>query len=103
MNYYLILLIIVIIWFGFLYVINSYLKNNKNFSLYGPAILFKTERGKKFIERISKYKIWRRYGDFGIILSFVIMFGTLALLIWEATLVPLIPKTNAPSPVEALG
>ncbi len=103
MNYYLIFLIILIIWFGFLYAINSYLKNNKNFSLYGPALLFKTERGKKFIERISRNRIWKRYGDFGIILSFVIMFGTLALLIWEATLVPLIPKSSAPSPIEALG
>lgn len=103
MNYYIIFLIILLIWLGFLYVINSYLKNNKNFSLYGPALMFKTEKGKKFIEKISRFKIWKKYGTFGIILSFIIMFGTLALLLWEATLVPLIPKSSVPSPLEALG
>ena len=103
MNYYIIFFVILLIWLGFLFIINFYIKNNKNFSLYGPALMFKTERGKKFIEKISRFKIWKKYGTFGIILSFIIMFGTLILLLWEATLVTAIPKSSAPSPLEALG
>lgn len=103
MNYYIVFLLILIVWLGFVYFINSRIKDSKNFSLFGPALMFKTEKGKKFIEYISRLRGWKKYGDFGIILSFIIMFSTLALLIWEATLVPSIPKSSAPSPIEALG
>ncbi len=103
MDGWLIALIAVIIWFVILAIMykKKYLKGN--LSLFGPALMIKTKRGKKFIERVGRRKFWKYYGDFGIILSFSLMFFIFSLLIWQAYLVTTIPPSKAPSPVEALG
>jgi membrane-associated protease RseP (regulator of RpoE activity) len=74
------------------------------FALSGPFLLLKTEKGKKFIDKLSKPKrFWKVYGDFSIALCIVVMFTFLVILIWVATLVLLIPRERAPSPEMLLG
>lgn len=75
-----------------------------SFALSGPFLLWKTERGKKFIEKLSKPKrLWKVYGDFSIVLSLIIMVTFLIVLIWVATLVMNIPKERVPSPEMIIG
>ena len=103
MNGWLIVLILLIIWFIILVIIYKKKWLSENLSFYGPALMIKTQRGKKFIEKIGKNKFWKWYGDFGIFLSFILMFFIFSLLIWQAYMVTTIPPSRAPSPVEALG
>lgn len=73
-------------------------------STVGPIIMWRTKRGRDFLDKLSRPKrFWRFYGDFSIALCILAMVVLLGLLIWEATLVPGIPKANAPSPELALG
>lgn len=45
-----------------------------NISLWGPALMWRTERGKKFIERLAKNKkFWIKYANSGIIICFILM------------------------------
>ncbi len=75
-----------------------------NMSPVGPLIMWKTARGKKLLDRLARpARFWRAYGDFAIVLCLVAMVALMGLLIWEATLVPRIPKENAPSPDLLLG
>ena len=103
MDGWLIALLIVVIWFILLAIMykKKYLKGN--LSLFGPALMIKTKRGKRFIERVGENKFWKYYGDFGIVLSFFLMFFIFSLLLWQAYMVTTIPPSRAPSPVEALG
>ncbi len=101
MDYLTIFIIILFIWIIILFLVKS--KKNKYFQLYGPAVMLKTERGKKFLEKISKNVFWKYFGTVSIYITIVTMILTIILLVWEATLVPLIPKSSAPSPLTALG
>lgn len=75
-----------------------------NMSPVGPIIMWKTVRGRQFLDRLSRRKrFWRAYGDFSILLCLVAMVGLTGLLVWEATLVPSIPSENAPAPELLLG
>ena len=67
-------------------------------------IMWRTDWGKKFIERISKYKLfWRRVGDLWVITVFFIMILMFLLLVWQATLAWQIPKTSSISPKMMIG
>jgi membrane-associated protease RseP (regulator of RpoE activity) len=55
----------------------------------GPILMWRTERGKAFLDRLARRRrFWEIFGDVSIALVVVAMFGTLAVLVWEATLVP---------------
>ena len=105
MNGWLIALILTIIWLAIVYYLfkKGYVKKEGNISLFGPAIMLKTSRGKKWIEKVGKHKVWEIYGYLGLFLSLFLMFAVFAMLIWQAYLVTTIPPNNAPSPMEALG
>ena len=98
----LIFLILLLIWISAIYIFRN--KESDSFSLWGPIVMWKTEKGKKLIERISKKeKFWKGYADFGIALSLFAMFATFALIIYNAYLSFLIPPENAPSPQMMIG
>lgn len=63
---------------------------------YGPAMLLKTERGLKFMEKLSVY---RRFWAFYALLSKFIVLGLMlfitGLLLYQLTLIPSIPKESA--------
>mgnify|MGYP003315969912 CR=1 FL=1 len=73
-------------------------------------LMWRTDWGKDFIERISQYNLfWRRVGDVWVVTVFVIMILMFSLLLWQATLAWQIPKTSAcllytsPSPRDQRG
>ena len=67
-------------------------------------IMWRTDWGKRFIERISQYKpFWRRVGDVWVVTVFFIMIMMFLLLAWQATLAWQIPKTSAVSPKMMIG
>ncbi len=73
------------------------------FDLMGPLLMWKTEKGKKFIDRISRKRIWKHYGNAAIIICIVAMFFTTLLIIWNVIIAFSIPPEAAPSPRLILG
>jgi membrane-associated protease RseP (regulator of RpoE activity) len=58
-----------------------------NISLWGPALMWRTERGKKLIGRIAKHKwLWVRYANAGIVVCFILMIMMLVLLLFTLPL-----------------
>lgn len=54
-----------------------------NITLWGPALMWRTERGKKFIERLAKNKkFWIKYANSGIIICFILMILMFLLLVF---------------------
>jgi len=71
-------------------------------TLQGPLLMWRTRRGKAFIERVaSKRRFWSWYGKAALWICLISMIAIMVLLVWEATIVPQI-KT-APSPQLVLG
>ena len=67
-------------------------------------LMWRTDWGKDFIEKISQNKpFWRRVGDIWVVTVFVIMILMFSLLVWQATLAWQIPKTSAVSPKMMIG
>ncbi len=74
------------------------------FAFQGPFLLWRTEKGKRFIEWLARPKrFWKVYGDFSVAITFVVMFTFLVILIWVAFLVMNIPKDRVPTPQMILG
>ncbi len=56
-----------------------------NVSLYGPALMWRTERGIRFLERRARRtRLWRVLGNASIVLCFITMILMTALIIWTA-------------------
>jgi membrane-associated protease RseP (regulator of RpoE activity) len=56
-----------------------------NISLYGPALLLRTTKGRNFLKKIaSKERFWKGFGNFGIVLCFILMVLMVIVLIWQA-------------------
>ncbi len=89
------------IWAAILYVVKK--KGGKHFTLMGPLIMWKTERGKELIDRIAKKKFWGAYGDASIVITIIAMIFTTYLIIWNVVISFKIPPQNAPSPQLMLG
>lgn len=71
---------------------------------YGPFLMWSTQRGKDLIERLARPKrFWLVYAAAAKWVCLVVMFLMMALLLWEATIVPMIPASSAPSPEMILG
>lgn len=71
----------------------------------GPLLMWKTVRGRNFIDRLAKLKrFWSGFGDASLVIVAATMAVTTFLLAWQATLVqsPAV-RENAPSPVLLLG
>lgn len=53
-----------------------------NISLWGPALMWRTEKGKRFIDRLARNKkFWIKYANTGIIACFILMILMFILLI----------------------
>ena len=102
---YIYTLIAIIIYILFLVVLK--LKGafkQERVSLWGPLLMWRTQKGKNLIEKLASAKrFWRGYGSVAIGICFITMILMMFFLIWAATLVPSIPKDRAPSPQLLIG
>jgi len=103
MNGYLIALVVFLAWCGGIYFLHRKKWLEKfNMSLYGPFIMWKTKKGRDFIERVARHKtLWNIYGMASLWICAGAMFTMMLLLLWEATIVT--QMTKAPSPELILG
>ena len=59
-----------------------------NISFYGPALMWRTEKGIQFLKNRAKHeRFWTIYGNTSIIFCFITMVLMTALMIWTAWLV----------------
>jgi membrane-associated protease RseP (regulator of RpoE activity) len=105
LNPYFLFFLAITLWILAVYVIyKKKVLEGTPFAFQGPFLLWRTEKGKKFIEWLSKPKrFWKAYGDFSVAITFVVMFTFLIILIWVAFLVLNIPKERVPTPQMILG
>ena len=83
----------------------GYLEKNNMELVWGRSFLmWRTDWGKDFIEKVSKNKpLWRRIGDVWVVTVFFIMIFMFLLLLWQATLAWQIPKSASVSPKMMIG
>ncbi len=96
LNTILLVLIVFLGYFTIIYGLNKFgIFKKYNVTLWGPIIMWRTKRGREFIDRLSKRRtFWRWYGNIGIVLctlTMVFMFITLIL----STIVVLTTETRA--------
>lgn len=93
------------LYLAMIYVLNKKkLLEKFNLGLAGPILMIHTERGKRFIEWVARVKrFWRIFGNASIMLCVIAMLCMSALLIWEVTVIPYIPKEKLPSPQMYIG
>ncbi len=73
-------------------------------SLYGPALMLKTKRGRDALDRIGRARrFWTIAADVGIALAALSMVTIVVVLALDAVVALQIPASAAPSPQEALG
>lgn len=102
MSLLLIALILILAWVAVLLVL--YRWEHDAVSLWGPAVMWKTEQGKRFIRRIAQRdRFWNRYADAGIVLCLAAMLGMFVLILWNVYLTFQIAPEQAPSPQMMLG
>jgi len=59
-----------------------------NISLYGPALLLRTNKGKNLLKKIARKKrFWKAYGSFAVVFCFIAMVIMVTVLILQAWLV----------------
>lgn len=75
-------------------------------SLYGPALLLRTKKGRGFLQLVAHRKrFWKAFGSFGVVFCFIVMVFITAVLIWQAwTILGFTPEEKAvlPGPEFAL-
>ena len=77
---------------------------NRPISLFGPALMIKTQRGRSALDRWGRFKrFWTPVSDFGIALSVLAMGVILALLVFGAIVSFRISAAQAPTVNEAVG
>lgn len=77
---------------------------DRSLSLFGPALMIKTQRGRTFLERIGRFRrFWSIAGDVGILFAAMAMVTVVVVLILDAAIALRVPASSAPSPAEALG
>lgn len=100
-----ILAVIIVVWAIVIFA----LRKKKYFakqgvSPYGPFIMWRTEGGKTFIDWLSKpARFWRAYAAVCKVVCLAVAVFIMALLMWEATVVPRIPDDQAPTLTMMLG
>jgi membrane-associated protease RseP (regulator of RpoE activity) len=102
---YTIVLIILLAWFVILF-LGQKLKfwEKIHAAPYGPFLMFKTVRGRNFIERLARRaRFWTLYGRVSIGITIGSMVTLMLLMIWEAFLVLGIPASAAPAPETLIG
>lgn len=75
-----------------------------NMTNWGPFIMWRTGRGRNLLDWLARpRRFWQAYAFAGKVAVIVTMVSMLALLLWEATIVPSIPAESAPTPDMMLG
>jgi membrane-associated protease RseP (regulator of RpoE activity) len=103
MNGYLIALIIFLAWIALVMIAKrmNWLEK-RSMSLFGPIIMWRTRKGREFIERLSSAaRLWTFFGKASLWICAGAMVTMMVLLLWEATIVSQVEK--APSPELILG
>ena len=78
--------------------------SDRAISLYGPALMLKTKRGREALDRIGRSRrFWTIAADVGITLAALAMATIMVVLILDAIVALQVPASAAPSPQEALG
>jgi membrane-associated protease RseP (regulator of RpoE activity) len=73
-------------------------------SLFGPALMIKTRRGRGWLERVGRFRrFWSVTADVGILLAAGAMVLIVGLLAVDAVVALRVPASAAPTPQEALG
>jgi len=103
MNGYLIALIVFVAWIVLIYVLHRRKWFEKHgMSLMGPAVMWKTRKGRDFIDKMASAKrLWDFYGKLALWICAGSMVTIMVLLLWEATIVSQVKQP--PSPELILG
>ena len=105
------LLIILLILLGIMAYVSfiTYLDHRKilekyNMSSWYGIIMWRTKRGRALVDWLSSPKrFWNAYSYLSKAICVIVMISIMALLIWEAFLVPGIPAEQAPTPDMLIG
>ena len=82
----------------------GWIGKERTLSLFGPAVMIKTRRGRDFIDRVGRrVRAWSIAGDVAILLSVVAMGAMVVLLILDAIVSVHTSAASAPTVQEALG
>jgi membrane-associated protease RseP (regulator of RpoE activity) len=102
---YLILLAILVVYLAVVLLIKKKgFLAKRGFVASGIFIMWKTQAGKKFIDRLAKpERFWRSYATLAKVICLAVGIFIMALLVWEATIVNRIPADKAPSLEMMLG
>ena len=106
LNGWLIALVLTALYFAILFVLyrKKLLGADRTLSLFGPALMVKTQRGRGMLERVGRHKrFWTIASDIGIGLAVVAMVTIVIVLLFDAVLATRLPASAAPTPQEALG
>ena len=77
---------------------------DKRFSLFGPLLMVKTQKGRSLLDRLGRFRrTWSVLGDVGLVLAAVAMIVVVVTLLLEAAVALRIPSSAAPQPATALG
>ncbi len=87
-----------------LYARNKGILERYHLALYGPFIMWKTEKGKALLERMAeKDRFWKWYGDVSIAITVFAMVAMMVLLLWSAVYVMSLPADRSPEPKHIIG
>ncbi len=109
MNPYLgyeIALVLVAAYGGILYVLHrsGRLGPDRPLSLFGPALMTKTQRGRALLDRWGRFRrFWSAVGDLGVVLAAIAMATIVVLLLLGAIAAFRLTPAQAPSVTEAVG
>ena len=82
----------------------GWIGKERTLSLFGPAVMIKTRRGREFIDRVGRRaRAWSIAGDIAILLSVIAMGAMVVLLLIDAIVSLHTSAASAPSVQEALG
>jgi membrane-associated protease RseP (regulator of RpoE activity) len=97
---YIIALAVLLSWAGLMLFLRRRkpLLERHSMSLWGPAIMWKTRKGREFVDRIaSRRRFWNFYASLSLWICAGSMAFIMILLLWEATIVPSIEEPPSPN------
>lgn len=104
-NGYLIALAVVLVWSGLSYFLfrTKWLERHNMSFWIPPIIMWKTQRGRSLIDRLARRpRFWLAYAKVSIWICVVLMVAVVALVAYDATLVPLVKHPPSPRLLLAL-
>ncbi len=98
-------ILIVAAWLGFLWLIRKSPRLERlGLVLSGPFLMWKTGRGRAFLDRLAqRRRFWRWFGDASVVIVGATMITMTIVLVWLAILVANVPPGRAPTPQMLLG